>query len=95
MKLNLKIFNTLITLLTITAVVLPLSAQQYVVKNYTVEDGLPIRITRAMVQDRNGYMWFAANGGILKYDGFSWQTLLKDTDQRSNYFNYIELDSKG
>ena len=35
----------------------------------TVEDGLPHTYVRAIVKDRDGFMWFATARGLVRYDG--------------------------
>ncbi len=38
-------------------------------RRYGIADGLPSSAVYAVVQDRNGAMWFATKGGIARYDG--------------------------
>ena len=35
----------------------------------TVEDGLPHSYVRAILKDRDGFMWFATARGLVRYDG--------------------------
>ena len=35
----------------------------------TVEDGLPHSYVRAIIEDRDGFMWFATARGLVRYDG--------------------------
>ena len=35
----------------------------------TVEDGLPHTYVRAILKDRDGFMWFATGRGLVRYDG--------------------------
>jgi signal transduction histidine kinase/ligand-binding sensor domain-containing protein len=35
----------------------------------TVEDGLPHSYVRAIIRDRDGFMWFATARGLVRYDG--------------------------
>ena len=35
----------------------------------TVEDGLPHSYVRAIIKDRDGFMWFATARGLVRYDG--------------------------
>ena len=35
----------------------------------TVEDGLPHSYVRAIIKDRDGFMWFATARGVVRYDG--------------------------
>ncbi len=51
---------------------LSLFGQQYPVKNYTIDEGLPSPNIMDVDQDPSGRMWFASRAGIISYDGFSW-----------------------
>lgn len=69
--------------------------QQYFVKTYAAENGLPTRIISDACQDKDGYMWFATYFGISKYDGFTftnYDTLSGLPNQR---FRRIKCDEKG
>lgn len=45
------------------------TAQQYFVKKYRVEKGLPSDIIKGVTQDSSGYFWIATDEGLVKYDG--------------------------
>lgn len=38
--------------------------------NYTIEDGLPSNEVYDVVQDHLGYLWFATDNGVCRYDGY-------------------------
>ena len=42
-------------------------------ENFTVEDGLPGNPIRDITQDSLGFMWFAAEGGVARYDGYEFE----------------------
>ena len=42
-------------------------------KNYTVADGLPSSEVYQVIQDKKGYMWFATDRGVVKYDGYNFK----------------------
>lgn len=46
-----------------------LHAQEAAFKNYIVEDGLPSSEVYHVLQDSKGYIWFATNIGISRFDG--------------------------
>ncbi len=52
----------------------PAAAQQYHLRHYAVDDGLPSSLVRDVTQDDRGRMWFATRAGIATYDGRQWQT---------------------
>lgn len=42
---------------------------QYLVRNYTTEDGLPINSINQMVLHKNGYLYIATFDGLVRFDG--------------------------
>jgi signal transduction histidine kinase len=48
--------------------------QEYRFRQYRVEDGLPSDIIKAVAQDTLGFFWIATDDGLVKYDGFHFQT---------------------
>ena len=38
-------------------------------EHLTINDGLPENSVRAIVQDRSGFLWFATQNGVARYDG--------------------------
>jgi len=44
-------------------------AQDYFMKQYRVDSGLPSDIIKASTQDSLGYFWIATDEGLVKYDG--------------------------
>ena len=42
---------------------------QYVATVWQTEQGLPVNSVVAMVQDREGYLWLATDGGLARFDG--------------------------
>ncbi len=65
-------------ILTIWFLFLPLPAQavQNAVRfdRLSMEDGLPHPVVYDILQDRQGFMWFATEDGAAKYDGYSFAT---------------------
>ncbi len=50
-----------------------LEAQSPIFKKYTIDDGLPSSETYCAVQDKKGYMWFATDRGLAKFDGYNFR----------------------
>lgn len=42
-------------------------------KNYTSNEGLPSSKVYDMLQDKKGYMWFATENGVSRYDGYEFR----------------------
>ncbi|MEJ0055281.1 MAG: ATP-binding protein [Bacteroidota bacterium] len=60
-----------------------LFAQQYVTRQYRVENGLPTDMIKAISQDSDGNLWIATDEGFVKYDGARFENYPKAT--HSNY----------
>lgn len=45
--------------------------------NFSVDDGLPSSETYYVHQDRNNYMWFCTDRGVVRYDGFRFEVFNK------------------
>jgi len=83
------------SLLLLVLVFQNLSAQQYFVKSYTAEDGLPTRIVTDVCQDKTGYMWFTTYSGVSKYDGFSFTNYDTTNGLPNQQFRKIVCDENG
>ena len=46
----------------------------YVHETWTMEDGLPSNTIRDIVQTRDGYLWLATHGGLVRFDGVRFET---------------------
>jgi signal transduction histidine kinase/CheY-like chemotaxis protein/streptogramin lyase len=53
-------------------VMAPVPTPQF--RSYGVGDGLPGGVVYAVVQDRQGNMWFGTFGGLVRYDGVDFKT---------------------
>ncbi|MDR6941638.1 hybrid sensor histidine kinase/response regulator transcription factor [Mucilaginibacter pocheonensis] len=80
-----------------------LSYGQAPIKNkvlkYSLKDGLSFGIVNSITQDENGFMWFATNDGLNRFDGSSFKvfkTRQGDTTAlSSNYVQKIFSDHAG
>ena len=52
---------------------LNLNAQNPVFTNYGVEDGFPSSEVYHSIQDSKGYMWFATDRGVVRFDGYEFK----------------------
>jgi len=71
------------------------NAQQYFIKSYAVENGLPTRIITDACQDKEGYMWFSTYQGISKYDGFTFANVDSTKGLPQQHYRKIRCDEKG
>ena len=50
---------------------LQLFAQDYILSNWTVEDGLSSNDVQDLLQDEDGFIWVATEHGLNKFDGYT------------------------
>jgi len=50
-----------------------LIAQDYVLSNWTVEDGLSSNDVQDVLQDKDGFLWIATEHGLNKFDGYTFE----------------------
>lgn len=82
----------IIHLLTITFVcllwqILPIKAQNYCVSSMGLGEGLSCNYVVSMAQDKNGFLWFATEEGLNRFDGeqfFSYYKSRKNTNSISS-----------
>ncbi len=68
-------------------------------KHLTLEDGLSQSMILDILQDSKGFMWFATQDGLNKYDGYSFHVYRPDPQNphslQSNIISALEEDTDG
>ena len=72
-----------------------LPAQQLPLRKIGLKEGLPQSTVFRMRQDNVGYMWFATQGGLCRYDGVNCKIYSQYDGAGSNFIRHIEFDEKG
>jgi len=72
-----------------------LNAQYFNYVNYDVDNGFPQSNANFIMQDNKGYIWFATQNGVAKFDGFNYKVIDKDNGLKSNIVSYIMQDKEG
>jgi signal transduction histidine kinase/ligand-binding sensor domain-containing protein len=77
----------------------PLVAQNNVFRHVTTRSGLPSGYINQIEQDSLGFMWFATEQGLSKYDGYTFTNYQEDEDDpgaigASNIFWFKMLDEQ-
>lgn len=70
-------------------------AQRSIAKNYTVEDGLPSNRIYNVIQDRKGFLWFATDNGVSRFDGKIFKNYSANDGLPDNDIIAIEEDYMG
>ncbi len=68
--------------------------QEYPVKNYTEDDGLPNSEVNDLIQDNDGLLWIATEGGIAGYNGTEWRYPSQFFPNLDGVFNLLRSDGK-
>jgi ligand-binding sensor domain-containing protein len=70
-------------------------AQQPFLRNYSVSDGLPSNEVYDVFNDSKGFLWFATDAGVSRYDGYHFLNFTsRDGMPDNTVFGFYE-DSKG
>lgn len=70
-------------------------SQQFFLKNYSVESGLPFVQVSCMFQDEKGYLWSGGFGGLSRFDGKLFQNYNLKSGLIDHNVNAICADEKG
>lgn len=68
-------------------------SQELAYRQYTVKDGLPGSTVYQAVEDRQGYIWFATNQGVSRFDGRVFTNYYKEDGLPDNDIVRLYLDS--
>ena len=63
----------------------PLATPQF--RRYGLADGLPGVLVYGVVQDHDGYLWFATTGGLARYDGVGFKVFRHDANDPASLPN--------
>ncbi|MCF6332909.1 MAG: histidine kinase [Draconibacterium sp.] len=69
------------------------TAQNPFIKNYTSADGLPTNKIIDVCQDSEGFLWFATDAGVIRFDGSNFVNLTKEDGLSDNIVISIKEDS--
>ena len=73
--------------------------EHYYFKNLSVQNGLSQNTVNAILQDKQGFMWFGTKDGLNRYDGLSFCKFKHDDRTRrsigNNFITALYEDAKG
>jgi len=73
-------------------VAIPAYCQELSYKQYTVKDGLPGSTVYQALEDRKGFIWFATNQGVSRFDGRTFTNFYKEDGLPDNDIIRLYLD---
>ena len=72
-----------------------LNEGQYAFRSLDINNGLSQNTVHAILQDKQGFMWFGTKDGLDRYDGISFRTFMKESGTLGNNFiTYNPQDSQ-
>ncbi len=93
-KYNYKL-RRIITILGFFFLFTEIFAQSHTFHHYTVEDGLPSSEVYSAFQDSKGYMWFATDAGVSRFNGYEFENFDANDGLTDNTVFLITEDYKG
>jgi hypothetical protein len=70
-------------------------AQRFPSRHFTISNGLPSNAVYCMFKDSRGLMWIGTDAGLVKYDGYKFQTISTRDGLAGNFIRDILEDKKG
>ena len=64
-----------------------LAAQEYKVKEFGVNDGLPQDYVYSIHQDASGYLWIGTGEGLARFDGINFEVFTANDSLCSNFIS--------
>jgi len=70
-----------------------------VFEHLTIDDGLSMNTVNSIIQDKQGYLWFATNDGLNRFDGYNFYILKNQKNNpnslSNNYVTDLAIDNAG
>jgi ligand-binding sensor domain-containing protein len=70
-------------------------AQQYYMRHFGVEDGLPSSETYDVMQDRHGFIWISTDRGVSRYDSYAFRNFSTADGLTDNTVFSAQEDEEG
>ncbi|NOU46128.1 MAG: histidine kinase [Bacteroidales bacterium] len=71
------------------------SAQEPVYRHFTNQNGLPSSEVYDVIQSEEGYLWFATNFGVVRFDGLNFRVFDKQDGLPENTIFNVQKDPSG
>lgn len=88
------LFKILLCVVLTSICVSSVFSQSHVYQHYGVEDGLPSSEVYSAFQDSKGYMWFATDAGVSRFNGYEFENFDASDGLTDNTVFLITEDSK-
>ena len=82
----------LLTLGLMAQVLVTTTHEHYVIQHYSIKDGLSQNTVMAILQDKQGFMWFGTWDGLNRFDGYTFEVFkAKNNDVEARVNNRVDL----
>jgi signal transduction histidine kinase/DNA-binding response OmpR family regulator len=82
----------LLTLGLMAQVLVTSAHEHYVIQHYSIKDGLSQNTVMAILQDKQGFMWFGTWDGLNRFDGYTFEVFkAKNNDVEARVNNRVDL----
>ena len=61
-----------------------------VIKNISMDNGLPHNFVEEIYQDKNGFIWIATSGALSRYDGFHFDNFTTNSANQHLKSNFVK-----
>lgn len=88
-----RISRFLLSVLLAGSSILPVCGQNFVIKNYQTDDGLPHNNVRAITADTTGFLWIATWDGLSRFDGHEFKNYFHNSNDSASipFFSVLRL----
>jgi len=87
--------RSILWLFFVALISLTVKAQKYTLETFTAKNGLPQNSVNDIVQDSQGYLWFATQGGAARFDGYDFEHFNSLNGLPDDYVNCLLADQSG
>ncbi len=78
----------IISFLLLTNILTPKESQknleEYLIRTWTIQSGLPLNTITALIQTQDGYVWVGTRAGLSRFDGVRFETFTKQNSPLSS-----------
>ena len=60
-----------------------------IIEHYSLEQGLSNSTIWSIIQDREGYLWFTTGNGVVRYDGYKFQSYVNKSGDTTSFTNDV------
>jgi PAS domain S-box-containing protein len=92
---NIRYYTIVVCILLLQMIPSSISAQRYPLRVYNVKEGMSQSQINDIVQDKEGYLWFACAEGLTRFDGHNFKTFDKSNGLAGSLIMSLMRDKSG